>query len=91
MKDIQKAIVTVIGKDHTSILAKVARAVAEANGNIVEVTQSIIDGYFSMVMSIDITEASSGIAELENAIKSEVPDMIVHVMHQDIFSSMHRI
>ncbi|MGI6212111.1 MAG: ACT domain-containing protein [Anaerovoracaceae bacterium] len=87
----EKAVVTVIGKNHMNILAPVAKEIAEANMDVVEVTQSIVDGYFSMVMSIDITLATKTIPELEDCIKAAVPDMIVHVMHQDIFASMHRI
>ena len=86
-----KAIVTVIGKDHPGILAKAAVCVSEANANILAVTQSIVDGYFTMAMSIDIAESSSSISELEYTIKAAVPDMIVHVMHEDIFGAMHRI
>lgn len=86
-----KAVVTVIGKDLVGILAKVSTSCAKANANVIEVTQSVLDGYFCMVMIIDITNSPSSIDQLKADIQLEVPDMVVHVMHEDIFNSMHRI
>jgi ACT domain-containing protein len=86
-----KAVVTVIGKDMVGILAKVSQVCAEKNANVLEVTQSILDGYFCMVMIIDIKALECELEELAKAIRWAVPDMVVHVMHEDIFNSMHRI
>lgn len=86
-----KAVVSVIGKDMVGILAKVAGACALKNANVSEVTQSVLDGYFCMVMVIDIDEMTCEISEIEQEIKLAVPEMVVHVMHEDIFNSMHRI
>ena len=86
-----KAVITVIGKDMVGILAKVAGTCAKANANVLEVTQSILDGYFCMVMIVDISKMESDIDGLDGKLKSAVPDMVVHVMHEDIFNSMHRI
>ena len=86
-----KAVLTVIGKDMVGILAKVASACAEKNANVLEVTQSILDGYFCMVMVIDISKLTCELDELANAVRPAVPDMVIHVMHEDIFNSMHRI
>ena len=72
-----KAVITVIGKDTVGILAKVSTACAGANANVSEVTQSVLDQYFAMIMLVDIEKS--------------VPDMTVHVMHENIFNSMHRI
>jgi ACT domain-containing protein len=91
MKETQKAVVTVIGKDMVGILNRVSKGLAEANANVIEVTQSVLDGYFCMVVIIDITEANKSIDELQQALEKEVPDMVVHVMHENIFNSMHRI
>lgn len=87
----QKAVVTVIGKDTVGILAKVSSACAEAEANVIEVTQSVLDSFFCMVMIIDITSSTKSIEELEKSIKAKAPEMAVHVMHEDIFNSMHRI
>ena len=86
-----KAVVTVIGKDMVGILAKVASACAAKNANVLEVTQSILDGYFCMVMVIDIGGITCALDHLESYLKASVPDMVIHVMHEDIFNSMHRI
>ncbi len=86
-----KAVVTVIGKDMVGILARVSTACADMNANVLEVTQSILDGYFCMVMIVDISKMDADIDGLDTRLKSAVPDMVVHVMHEDIFNSMHRI
>ena len=86
-----KAVITVVGKDMVGILARVSAACAEMNANVLEVTQSILDGYFCMVMVVDIIKVDDGVEGLDSKLKSEVPDMVVHVMHEDIFNSMHRI
>lgn len=86
-----KAVVTVIGKDMVGILARVSTACADMNANVLEVTQSILDGYFCMVMIVDISNMYADIDGLDTRLKSAVPDMVVHVMHEDIFNSMHRI
>lgn len=86
-----KAVITVIGKDMVGILAKVSTACAESNVNVVEVTQSILDNYFAMIMLVDIQHMECSLDELKESILQEVPTMTVHVMHEDIFNSMHRI
>ena len=86
-----RAVITVIGKDMVGILAKVSTACAEANANVAEVTQSVLDEYFAMVMLVDIDKMTLSIEELKNSIQEAVPTMTVHVMHEDIFNSMHRI
>ena len=86
-----KAVITVIGKDMVGILAKVSTACADANANVVEVTQSVLDKYFAMIMLVDISKLNCSLEELKNSIETIVPTMTVHVMHEDIFDSMHRI
>jgi len=91
MKDTARAVVTVIGKDTVGILAKVSTACAESNANVIEVTQSVLEEFFCMIMIIDIKEANRQLDELQAAIQAKVPEMQVHVMHENIFNSMHRI
>lgn len=86
-----KAVVTVIGKDMVGILAKVSTTCAESNANVIEVTQSVLQEYFCMVMLIDITQMNCDIENLRKRLEENVPSMTVHVMHEDIFNSMHRI
>ena len=86
-----KAVVAVIGNDRVGILAKVSAALAEKNANIVEMTQSVLDGYFTMIVIVSIEEMVCSIDELQTYIKENVGDMQVLVMHENIFNSMHRI
>ena len=86
-----KAVVTVVGKDMVGILAKVSAACADAQANVDEVTQSVLDEFFCMIMIIDIEKATMQIDQLQQSISNSVPDMKVHVMHENIFNSMHRI
>ena len=86
-----KAVVTVIGKDMVGILARVASTCADSNANVIEVTQSVLQDYFAMIMMIDISGMNCEIDELRKRLAESAPDMIIHVMHEDIFNSMHRI
>ena len=86
-----KAVVAVIGNDRVGILAKVSAALAEKNANIVEMTQSVLDGYFTMIVIVSREEMVCSIDELQTYIKEKVDDMQVLVMHENIFNSMHRI
>lgn len=86
-----RAVVTVIGKDMVGILAKVSTTCADANANVIEVTQSVLQEYFAMVMLIDIEKMNCELEVLKENLNRRVPDMTIHVMHEDIFNSMHRI
>ena len=86
-----RAVITVIGKDMVGILAKVSTTCAEANANVIEVTQSVLQEFFAMVMLIDIEKMNCELGELQEKLKANVDGMKIHVMHEDIFNSMHRI
>lgn len=86
-----KAVVTVIGKDMVGILAKVSTTCADVNANVIEVTQSVLQDYFAMIMFIDITKMNVELDQLKSDLNKNVEGMIIHVMHEDIFNSMHRI
>ena len=88
-----KAVITVIGHDTVGILAKVSTRCAEYNANIIEVTQSVMEDLFAMVMLVDITKITGEFSDLQNALV-ELGDQIgmkIHVMHEDNFNSMHHI
>ncbi len=88
-----RAVITVIGKDMVGILARVSTICAENGVNVVEVTQSILQDLFAMIMMVDISKCTVSFSELSDrltAIGSDM-DLTVHVMHEDIFNSMHRI
>ncbi|QHI71316.1 ACT domain-containing protein [Aminipila terrae] len=86
-----KAVVTVIGKDMVGILAKVSTTCADANANVLEVTQSVLQEYFAMIMLIDISKMNCELDSLRENLQKNVTGMTIHVMHEDIFNSMHRI
>lgn len=88
-----KAIITVIGKDNVGILAKVSDACAQTNVNIVEVTQSVLQDMFAMIMLVEIDKASVGFEELRARLNEvgETTNTKIHIMHEDIFNSMHKI
>ena len=91
MEKQENAVLTVVGVNDVGILAKTAACVAEANGNVVQVSQIVMDRFFTMNMLIDITGLKGSIKELEEALKENLPGMEVHLMHENIFNSMHRI
>ena len=88
-----KAIITVIGKDSVGILSKVSTACAEADVNIVEVTQSVLQDMFAMVMLVEIDKSTLGLEALREKLDKvgEESNTKVHVMHEDICNSMHKI
>ena len=88
-----KAVVTVIGFDSVGILARVSSVCAEHNANVIDVTQSVMQKLFTMIMLIDISDLNSDFAALQssfNALGEEI-GMKIHIMHEDVFNSMHHI
>ena len=88
-----RAVVTVIGKDTIGILAKVSGICAAHSANVLEVTQTILQDLFAMIMMVDITNINVAFPVLADEMKQAGTDMglSIHVMHEDIFNSMHRI
>ncbi len=88
-----RAFITVIGKDTVGIFAKVSAKCAEKGLNITDVTQSVLQDMFAMIMLVDIEKATVSIAELADEMTELGNEMglKIHVMHEDIFNSMHRI
>ncbi len=87
------AVITVIGKDMVGILARVSTICAQNNVNVVEVTQSILQDLFAMIMMVDISKCSVPFSELSDQLEAlgDEMNLKIHTMHEDIFNSMHRI
>ena len=87
------AVITVLGKDTVGILAKVSNECAAVGVNIIEVTQSVLQGMFAMIMFVDISGCTVPFSQLVDALtaKGEEMGVKVHVMHEDIFNAMHKI
>lgn len=87
----KKAIVTVVGKDTVGIIAKVCVYLADNNVNIMDISQTIVDGYFNMMMVVDVTNAEfDKIANGLKAVGEEI-GVIIRCQREDIFDKMHRI
>jgi ACT domain-containing protein len=88
-----KAIITVVGKDKVGILAKVSSACADADVNIIEVTQSVLQDMFAMTMMVEINKGDIELESLREKLEKvgKETSTKIHVMHEDIFNSMHRI
>ena len=88
-----KAVVSVLGKDKVGILAKVSNECAKVNANILEVSQNIMQEMFAMIMMIEIEELSVDFKEFVETMADfgERNQLKIHVMHEDIFNSMHKI
>ncbi|MCI8319836.1 MAG: ACT domain-containing protein [Dorea sp.] len=89
----KKCIITVVGKDRVGIIAKVCTYLAETNINILDISQTIVDGYFNMMAIVDTTETTKEIAvvagdlaELGNAI-----GVNIQCQREEIFEKMHRL
>ena len=88
-----KAIVTVVGKDSVGIIAGVCQILAESGINILDISQTIMQGYFTMMMIVDISGAPvdfDGINQALEPIRDELK-MEIHMQRMDIFDAMHRI
>ena len=88
-----KTIVSVIGKDTVGIIAKVSNICSQCNVNILDITQSVLQDMFVMVMLTEIKELNCSFAEFSDKMKTlgEENNLDIRVMHEEIFNSMHRI
>ena len=89
----KKTIITVVGKDTVGIIAKVCTYLAENNVNILDISQTIVQGFFNMMMVTDANNSQKDIAELAAGLE-KLGDSIgvsIRCQHEDIFNKMHRI
>ena len=88
-----KAVITVVGKDTVGILARVSSECAKYNVNILEVSQTILQDMFCMIMIGDVDKLNVPFGDFSDALSAEGEkiNMVIKVMHEDIFNSMHRI
>ena len=89
----QKTIITVVGKDTVGIIAKVCTYLAENNINILDISQTIIDGFFNMMMITDTSAATKHHAEMSQDLKAlgETMGLVIRCQREEIFTKMHRI
>ena len=88
-----RAVITVVGKDAVGILAKVSGRCSDHRVNVIEVTQSILQDVFAMIMMVDISACDIPFTQLvdEMVALGEENGLVIHCMHEDIFNAMHTI
>ena len=88
-----KAIVTVVGKDQVGIIAGVCNKLADHQINVLDISQTILDGFFNMIMLVDISECNISLQELvdECARVGKEIGLEVRCQHEDIFKFMHQV
>ena len=88
-----KAIVTVIGKDQVGITAFVCSLLAQYNINILDITQTVLQDYFTMVMLVDTSACSTSIGDMADILADAGQErgLSIRIQREDIFNAMHRI
>ena len=88
-----KGIVTVLGRDSVGIIAKICSYMSERNVNVLDIAQTIVDGYFNMMMVVDLSRASEPLVAMASGLEKLGSDIgvVVRLQHEDIFNAMHRI
>ena len=88
-----KAIVTVVGKDQVGIIASVCVKLAEYNVNVLDISQTVMQGYFTMMMVVDVTDCTVPLAELVTIMdeQGKQKNLSIRLQREDIFEAMHRI
>ena len=88
-----KAVLTVIGKDKKGIIAKVSNLLAEKDANILDISQTILDEYFTMIMLVDLSAINTSLKELNEVLVTlgENTGVSIRMQHEDVFNSMHSI
>ena len=88
-----KAIVTVIGEDRVGIIASVCADLAAFNVNVLDISQTVMQGYFTMMMVVDVSGATCPMAELAQKLdeKGKEMNLSIRLQREEIFKAMHRV
>lgn len=88
-----RAVVTIVGPDRVGIIAGIANVLAEANANIIDISQSVLREFFAMIMVVDLERLSVPFDALRERLLAKGADLSVQVsiQREDIFKAMHRI
>ena len=89
----KKALVSVTGVDKTGIIAKVSMALYEININVLDISQTILSGYFTMLMIVDLDGAKKSFGEIGEELSAlgDQLGVVIHIQRTDIFDAMHRV
>ncbi len=88
-----KGVITVVGDDRVGIIANVCTYLSASNINILDISQNIVDGYFNMIMLVDIEHAVKPLDIISDELVNlgETIGVVIKIQHEDIFKCMHRI
>ena len=88
-----KAIVTVVGKDRVGIIAEVCTDLSTFNVNVLDIRQTVMQGYFTMMMVVDVSESICPLAELAQKLeeKGRQMNLSIRLQREEIFQAMHRV
>lgn len=88
-----RAIVTVIGKDQVGIIARVCDLLSRQGVNVLDISQTILQEYFTMIMLVDVSQCKVPFAELVTMLEQEGQEhnLDIHAQREDIFNAMHKI
>ena len=88
-----KAVITVTGKDKVGIIAMASAECAKYGANIIDISQTVMKEYFAMIMLAEVDSLTVSFAEFSDSItkKGAEVGVDIHVMHEDIFNTMHHI
>ena len=88
-----KAIVTVVGRDQVGIIAGVCNTLAEENINVLDISQTIMQGFFTMMMVVDLSACTTSFDKLGEALRQfgEGRGLAIRIQREDIFDAMHKI
>ena len=88
-----KAIVTVVGKDQVGIIAGVCNTLAGEQINVLDISQTVMQGYFTMMMAVDLSQCTTSFDQLSAALQTfgQSRGLSIRIQREDIFDAMHQI
>jgi ACT domain-containing protein len=88
-----RIVVTVLGQDRVGIIAAVSAILAEANANILDISQTTLQEFFAMILLADVAQASAPFEEIKRRLKARGDEMGLRIdaQHEDVFKYMHRV
>ena len=92
-QEAERGIVTVVGHDRVGIIARVAGILAESNVNILDISQTVLQGFFAMIMIVDLSCSRNNLSELRQKLDDSGEEMGLKItlQHEDVFRYMHRV
>ena len=88
-----KAVVTVVGEDRVGIIAQVCTSLAQYNVNVLDISQTVMQGFFTMMMVVDVSAANVPVAQLAQELDEQGKQigLSIRLQRRDIFDAMHKI